>query len=109
MFRLVGTAAFIALIGISWLVVELTNIWPFNADRVFALRAVFAGFALAAVCSFILARSRLLPPMLLLAAFVATSAMSRAVLSAAFIMTAGAIVLLSGLLSRRSGPTLNVR
>ena len=109
MTRAFSIAGFVALTGLGWFFFELSNTWPFNADRVFALRFMFAIFALAAACSFLLARWRLLPPILLLAAFVATSAMSSATFSAAYVMTAGVIVLLSGLLSLRFRPLLNIR
>lgn len=109
MTRALSIAAFVALTSLGWFFFELSNIWPFNADRVFALRTVFAVFALAAACSFLLVRWRLLPSILLLAAFVVTSAISNADFSAAYLMTAGVIVLLSGLVSLRYRPPLNVR
>jgi hypothetical protein len=109
MTRAFGIAAFAALTGLGWFFFELSNIWPFNADRVSALRAVFAIFALAAACSFLLARWRLLPPMFLLAAFVVTSALSKATFSVGYLVTAGVIVSLSALLSLLYRPPLNFR
>ena len=109
MTRALGIAGFVSLTGLGWFFFELGNIWPFNAEKIYALRALFAFFALAAACSFLLARRRLLPPLLLLAAFVATSALSNAELSAAYVMTAGLIVLLSGFLSLSFRPSLKVR
>ena len=109
MTRAFSIAAFVALTVVGWFFFELINIWPFNADRVSALRIVFAIFALSAACSFLLARWRFLPPVLLLAAFVVTSALSKADFSAAYLVTAGVIVFLSGVLSRMYRPPLNVR
>lgn len=109
MTRAFSIAAFVALTGLGWFFFELNQVWPFNQDRVFALRTVYAVFALAAACSFLLAHWRLLPPILLLAGFIATSAMSNAAFSAAYVMIAGFIVILSGLLSLRFRPSLNVR
>lgn len=109
MIRVFSIATFVALTIIGWFFFELNNIWPFNADGVSKLRFVFAVFALSATCSFLLARWRFLPPVLLLAAFVVTSALSKATFSAAYLVTAGVIVFLSGVVSRIDRPLPNVR
>lgn len=109
MTRAFSIAAFVALTVLGWYLFELSSIWPLSADRVSALRLVFAVFALAATCSFALARWRFLTPVLLLAAFVVTGALSKATFSAAYLVTVVVIVVLSGLLSWMYPPPLKVR
>lgn len=109
MVRGVSLAAFFALIGLSWLVFELTNVWPFNAGRIAALRAIFAVLATSATGLFLFGRWRWLPAALLIAAFVVTTALSNAAATVPYIFSTGAIVLLVALVSRKFEPPLNVR
>ncbi|HYZ47440.1 MAG TPA: hypothetical protein VE567_00950, partial [Sphingomonas sp.] len=97
------------LSGLSWLVFELTNVWSFNADSIPALRAIFAILVISAAGLFLFSRWRLLPAALLLAVFVVTTALSNAVVTVPYLVSAGAVVLLVGWVSRKFGPPLNVR
>ena len=80
-----------ALIAVGAFVFELQNIWPFNGDRILMLRLIFAAWSLAAIAALVWRRFRFLPAILLAVAFVATSALSRADITAAYLL-AGALL-----------------
>ena len=106
MVRWLSFAGFIALIAMGWLLFELTNIWPFNAEKILLLRAGFFGFAVLATGAFLFGRWRLLPAALTFGAFASTSAFSNATTNPAYVASAGVIVLLVALLSRLFGSPL---
>lgn len=101
--RLVG---FLALIAASTLVFELQNIWPFNGDRILMLRLIFGASSLAAIIVLAWGRFRFLPAILLAAAFVATSALSRADVTAAYLLVGTLIVTVAGMLGWAGRPPL---
>lgn len=109
MVRWVSLAAFVALLGLSWLGFELTNVWPFNGNRVPALRAIFAVLGILAAGFFLFGRWRFLPAALLLTAFLVTTALSDAAVTVPYVVWTGAIVLLAAWVSRKFGPPLDVR
>lgn len=108
MVRCFSFAAFVVLISLSWLVFELTNVWPFNADKIVLLRTFFVFFALSATGAFLFARWRLLPAFLLVAAFATTTAVSNAVINLPSFASMGVLILLVAIVSRLFGHPLNV-
>lgn len=109
MVRWFSFAAFIALLAVGWVLFELTNVWPFNADQIPILRTLFVGFALLATGAFLFGRWRLLPAALTIGAFATTSALSNARANFQYIASAGLIVLIVGLLTLSFGIPLNGR
>lgn len=93
--RLIG---FLVLVAVGALLFELQNIWPFNGDRILTLRLIFAACSLAAIIALALRRSRFLPGILLAAAFVATSALSRADISVIYLLAGTLLVTVAALL-----------
>lgn len=87
--RLIGSSA---LIAVGALVFEWQNIWPFNGDRILTLRLIFAACSLAAIVALAWRRFWSLPAILLAVAFVATSALSRADIAAAYLLTGTLLV-----------------
>ncbi|GGB73119.1 hypothetical protein [Blastomonas aquatica] len=108
MIRWFSLAAFGALLALGWVIFELANAWPINADKIPGLRAMFAVFSLLATGAFLFVRWRLLPAALLLTAFVLIAALSNAVLTIPYLASAAVVVLMVAVLSRLFGPPLNV-
>lgn len=100
---------FIALLVVGWVLFELTNVWPFNADRIPTLRLLFGGFALTATGALLFSNRRLLPAGLTAAAFAVTSALSRATFNIPYVVSAALVVVLIALVSRYFGSPLRVR
>jgi hypothetical protein len=92
MVRWIAAIGMVALIGSAWLLFEVGNIWPFNADRVAVLRSMFAFGLIATVLAFAFGRSRLLPPALMAVAFVSTTIYSNADITIAYIVSAVVII-----------------
>jgi hypothetical protein len=82
------------LLAVGWVLFELANIWPFNADRITVLRLMFATGVIATVAVLSFGRSRLLPPVFLAGAFVSTTIYSQAVTTVAYVVGAAAITAL---------------
>jgi hypothetical protein len=95
--RLIG---FFALIAVGALVFELQNIWPFNGDRILMLRLIFAACSLAAIAALAWRRFRFLPAILLAVAFVVTSALSRADITAAYLLAGTLLVTVAAMLGQ---------
>jgi hypothetical protein len=108
MVRWIATIGMLGLLVIGWVLFEVANIWPFNADRITVLRLMFAIGAIATVAAFAFGRSRLLPPVLIASAFLSTSIYSHAVKTAAYVVGAAVIVALVAALGRVRRPMLHV-
>ena len=109
MVRWASLAAFVILLGLSWLVFELMNIWPFNGDRIVTLRTLFGFFALLAAGTFLFGRDRVLPAVFLCCAFATTTAVSNAAITYQDIVLTGVLLLLVAAVSELFGRPLKVR
>jgi hypothetical protein len=108
MARWFSFAGFLALMTVGWVLFELTNVWPFNADRVPLLRILFGVSTVAATSAFLFIHQRLLPAGLMVAAFAVTSILSRATFNVPYIVSAAVVVMLIALVSRYFSPPLRV-
>ena len=106
MARWFSLAAFVVLLCLSWLIFELTNIWPFNGNRIVTLRALFGCFALLATGTFLFGRDRVLPAVFLFAAFASTTAISNAVITIQYVASICVLVLSAAAISRLFGSPL---
>lgn len=109
MVRGIAVIGMLVLLVSAWLLFEVENIWPFNADRFLVLRSMFAAGVLATIGAFAFGRSRLLPPMLVASAFVSTTIYSAAVTTTSYIVSAAVIVALVAALGLALRPPLYVR
>ena len=109
MARWLSLAGFVVLLGLSWLIFELTNIWPFNGDRIMTLRTLFGCFALLTAGTFLFGRDRMLPAVFLCTAFASTTAISNAVISVQYVACIGVLLALVAAVSRVFGRPLKVR
>ena len=100
---------YLALLVAGWILFELQNVWPFNADRVLILRSLFSAFALASVGALLFARPRYLAPILAMAAFVATSMISRSAFSINYVVTTTLLIMVIALLTRLFGSPIKAR
>jgi hypothetical protein len=94
MVRRIATIGILGLLVIGWVLFEVQNIWPFNADRITVLRLIFAVGAIATVAAFAFGRSRLLPPALIASTFLSTILYSNAAITVAYTVAAAVIVVL---------------
>lgn len=94
MVRTFAFSGMIVILAVAWVIFEVANIWPINADRITTLRLMFGVGAVGSVAAFALGRSLLLPPALIAVGFVSTTVFSHAVMTAAYIAGAAVMVAL---------------
>jgi hypothetical protein len=109
MVRWIVTIGMLVLLVSAWLLFEVENTWPINADRVVILRTMFALGVLATIGAFAFGGSRLLPPMIVASAFVSTTIYSDAVTTTSYIVSAAVTVALVAALGWILRPPLYVR
>ena len=94
MVRWLSLAAYAALVSLSWFIFELSHVWPFNADRIPALRTLFCVLTLSATGIFLFSRWRLLPAALLLLTFATAAVLSNAAATLSYAISVGILALL---------------
>lgn len=99
--------AFVVLIVVAALLFEMQNVWPFNQDRVTFLRFIFGGCAFASLMCLAIGQRWWLPATLLAVGFTATSVLSEAQFTLAYLLSCAVLVGIAGGIGLLSGRRLS--
>jgi hypothetical protein len=78
--------ALFVIMVVSALIFELQNIWPFNQDRILALRSVFYVAEIAAIIASLMPQYRIWGAACLLAGFVMVASFSKATMTPMYVV-----------------------